>query len=182
MIRISRDSEAEEEIAERARDVLPAFPFVLHGRVVQLALLHQPVIPAFALVQHLGLGNAAGEETVSIGNFSMRKCVLKKWMEKMKPAASSASSECRMSAMLMTQPGRNRVKNVREPHDQPRRADDGHAPEHGEVIEFLPIGPAVELRLRAFAEKPFVVRHEIAPVLKRGHHRVGAEQRLPEPA
>ena len=49
--------------------------------------------------------------TVSIGNFSMRKCVLKKWIEKMNPAASSASSECRMSAMLMAQPGRKRVKN-----------------------------------------------------------------------
>ena len=29
----------------------------------------------------------------------------------MNPAASSASSECRMSAMLMAQPGRKRVKN-----------------------------------------------------------------------
>ena len=50
--------------------------------------------------------------TVSIGNFSMRKWVLKKWIEKMKPAASSASSEWMMCAMLITQPGMNRVKNA----------------------------------------------------------------------
>jgi hypothetical protein len=49
--------------------------------------------------------------TVSIGNFSMRKWVLKKWKVKMKPAASSASSECTTSAMLMTQPGMKPVKN-----------------------------------------------------------------------
>lgn len=49
---------------------------------------------------------------MSIGNFSSRKWVLKKWMVKMKPAASSASSECTIRATLMIQPGRKRVKNV----------------------------------------------------------------------
>ena len=111
----------------------------------------------------------------------MRKCVLKKWMEKMKPAASSASSEWMMRATLMIQPGRKLGEERREPHDQARGADDGHAPEHREVIKFLPIGPAVELRLRALAEEPFVVRHEIAPVLHRGHHGIRPEHDPPEP-
>ena len=79
----------------------------------------------------------------------------------MNPAASSASSECRMSAMLMAQPGRKRVKNSGNHMIRPGRADDGHAPEHGEVIELLPIRPAVELRLRALAEEPFVVVNQV---------------------
>ena len=80
----------------------------------------------------------------------------------------------------MIQPGRNRVKNVGEPHDQPGSADDGDAPEHGEVVELLPVGPAVELGLGALAEEPLVVVHEIAPILQRGHHRVRPKQHLPE--
>ena len=49
---------------------------------------------------------------MSIGNFSSRKCVLKKWNVKMNPAASNASSECTTSAMLIIHPGMNRVKNT----------------------------------------------------------------------
>jgi hypothetical protein len=63
--------------------------------------------------------------------------------------------------MLMNPARQEAREKFREPHDQPRGADDGHAPEHGEVIELLPIRPAVELRLRAFAEEPFVVRGQI---------------------
>ena len=47
--------------------------------------------------------------TVSIGKRSGRKCVLKKCTVKMKPTASSASSEWMIVATLIAQPGRNSV-------------------------------------------------------------------------
>ena len=50
--------------------------------------------------------------TVSMGNFSGRKCVLKKCTVKMKPTASSASSLWMMVATLMNEPGRSCVKSV----------------------------------------------------------------------
>ena len=50
--------------------------------------------------------------TVSMGNFSGRKCVLKKCTVKMKATASSASSLWTMVAMLIDQPGSRRVKKV----------------------------------------------------------------------
>jgi hypothetical protein len=87
---------------------------------VQPARRQQAVIPAPALVQHLGLGDPPEKMTVSIGNFSIRKCVLKKWNEKMKPAASRASSECTTIAMLMIQPGEER-EELREPQDHPEK-------------------------------------------------------------
>ncbi len=49
--------------------------------------------------------------TGSMGKRSGRKCVLKKWMVKMKPVASRASSLWMMVATLMNQPGSRRVKN-----------------------------------------------------------------------
>ena len=49
--------------------------------------------------------------TGSIGNLSGRKCVLKKWMVKMKPTASSASSLWMIVATLIDQPGMTRVKS-----------------------------------------------------------------------
>ncbi len=49
--------------------------------------------------------------TMSIGNFSGRRCVLKKCTVKMKPTASSASSLWMIVAMLISQPGRIRVNS-----------------------------------------------------------------------
>ena len=77
--------------------------------------------------------------------------------------------------MLMTQPGRKRGEELREPHDQAGEADDEHAPEHGEVVELLPVGPAVELGLRRPCRRTTSVGDEIPPVLQRGDHRVRAE-------
>ena len=93
--------------------------------------------------------------TVSMGNFSGRKWVLKKCTVKMKPTASSASSLWMVVATLIAQPGSTRVKNVGPPEHHSGSADHGHAPEHGEVIEFFPIGPAAVFRPRAFAHEPF---------------------------
>src|ERR1039457_3117838 len=90
------DADTEEEVAERARDVFPAQPCVANAMLIQPAVGHEPVVPAFAVMEH----------------FSMGKCVLKKGIEKMKPAASNASSEWMMRAMLRIQPGRNFVKNT----------------------------------------------------------------------
>ena len=54
-------SNAEEEITHRAGDALPAFPFVLDAGPVEAPFGHEAVVPAPALVQHLGLRDAAGE-------------------------------------------------------------------------------------------------------------------------
>src|SRR5437660_9604350 len=69
-------------------------------------------------------------------------------------------------------------KGLRKPHDQSGNADGEHAPEHREIVELLPIGPAIELRLGTLAEKPFLVRNEVAQVLHGGNHRVRAKERL----
>ena len=49
--------------------------------------------------------------TVSIGNFSGLKCVLKKWTVNMNPTAKSASSLCTIVATLTSHPGRKCVNN-----------------------------------------------------------------------
>ena len=102
---------AEEEKTNALRDFFAALPVILDAIVVKPAGRDKAVIPALPLVKHLVFEMRPEKITVSIGNFSMRKCVLKKWKVKMKPAASSASSDCTSSAMLMIQPGRNPVKN-----------------------------------------------------------------------
>ena len=60
--RQQHEAEAEEEIAERLGDVLPAEPFVAHAEIIQLAGLDQPVIPAPAFVQHFRFRHATGED------------------------------------------------------------------------------------------------------------------------
>src|SRR5215813_5568882 len=67
-----------------------------------------------------------------------------------------------------------------EPHDEARGADNRHAPEDRQVIELLPIGPPLELRLLPFAEKPAVVRDKIPPVLQVRHHTVGTKKKTPK--
>jgi len=49
--------------------------------------------------------------TRSMGNFSGRRWVLKKWTVKMNPVASRASSLWMMVATLRNQPGTKRVAN-----------------------------------------------------------------------
>ena len=105
--------------------------------------------------------------TGSIGNLSGRKWVLKKWIVKMKPAASSASSLWMIVATLIDQPGRMRVKNSGNQSRSPVRADDRHAPEHREVVELLPVGAAAVLRPRAEAEEPLDGLHELLDVAGR---------------
>ena len=69
----------------------------------------------------------------------------------------------------------------RKPHEHAGDADDQHAPEHREIVELLPIRPAIELRLRALAKKPFVVGNEIAPVFHGRHHGIRAEEHREQP-
>ena len=173
--RQQHEAEDEADVAERLGDVFPAEPFVAHAIIVQLAGRHEAVIPAFAFVEHFRFGNAAGE------NHRIHR---KFFNTKMRVEKMDAEDEsCREQRLIRVQdegdvddpPGQEARKKFREPHDETRRADDGDAPEHGEVIELLPIRPAVKIRLRDFAKKPFVVRYEIAPVLHRRQHGIGAE-------
>ena len=175
------EAEAEEAVAKGLGDVFPAEPLVAHAVFIQLARLHQPVIPAAAFVEHFLLRHPTREDDGihrEFLNAEMR-------VEEM-DGEDEAGRQQRLVGMEderdVDRPARQEAREeFREPHDQPGEADDGHAPEHGEVIKLLPIRPAVELRFRAFAEEPFVVVHQIMPVLQRGHHRVRTEQHTEEP-
>src|ERR1035437_4716557 len=54
-------------------------------------------------------------------------------------------------------------------------ADDGNAPERRPVVELLPVGPAVELRLRRQTEEPLEHADGIVEVRQVGNHRIGSE-------
>ena len=51
--------------------------------------------------------------------------------------------------------GQEAGEELREPHDQAGGADDEDAPEYGEIVEALPVGPAVELRPRPLPKNHF---------------------------
>ena len=55
--------------------------------------------------RHSSSGSDPVKITVSIGNFSGLKWPLKKWIVKMNPTASRASSPCTSSAAEKTRPG-----------------------------------------------------------------------------
>ena len=81
-------------------------------RRCQFAAFDQLLVLARAVLLELLERHAPVKITVSIGNFSGRKWVLKKWTLKMKHTASSASSLWMVVATLTIQPGMTRVKNV----------------------------------------------------------------------
>ena len=56
------EADAEEDEADGPGDALPAFPFVPDAVLVEPVFGDEAVIPALALVEHLGLGDAAGED------------------------------------------------------------------------------------------------------------------------
>src|ERR1035438_10881535 len=60
-----------------------------------------------------------------------------------------------------------------EPEHQAGAANDGHAPEDREVIEFLPVRPAAVLRAFAAAQEPLHGTDELAPVAAVEQHAVG---------
>ena len=115
--------------------------------------------------------------TRSIGNFSGRMCPLKKWIVKMKPTASSASSPWISIAMLKTQPGSSQREERRKPEQQPRPADDQHPPEDRPVVELLPVGEVAELRARPEADEPAEVLVHLDHVTRLRHHRVRSPER-----
>ena len=55
---------AEEDKANRAGNFLPAFPFVAHPVLVEVALGDQAVIPTLALMEHFGFRDASGEDHI----------------------------------------------------------------------------------------------------------------------
>ena len=116
--------------------------------------------------------------TKSIGNFSGRPWVLKKWTVKMKPVASSASSEWTMVATLNAQPGRKHAEEFGEPEHQAGTADGEHTPEDRDEVELFPVGPALEGRLRPLEEEPSHHADDIADIAQVGAERVRTEQPL----
>src|ERR1035437_5188841 len=74
--------------------------------------------------------------------------------------------------------GQEASPEPREPADEARTADDPHYPEHGPVVEFFPVGEAVELGPRAPAYEPADVPDELLEILGPRHHRA----RTPEDA
>ena len=66
---------------------------------------HRFVLTRFVVFQFFEQVSVPVKMTGSIGNLSGRKCVLKKWIVKMKPTASSASSLWIIVATLMAHPG-----------------------------------------------------------------------------
>ena len=67
-------------------------------------------------------------------------------------------------------------KEGREPHGVSGEADDHHAPENGPVVEFLPVGVALELRLGTEAEEPAEVAEEVLHVFPVGDHGGGSPE------
>src|SRR6516225_3126426 len=62
-----------------------------------------------------------------------------------------------------------------EPEHGAAAADDGNAPERRPVVELLPIGPTVELRLRRQPEKPFEHADRVVEIRQARHQRIRTE-------
>src|SRR5581483_525757 len=155
-------------------------PLVLDAVILEAAFSDETVVPAAAFVHQFGLRDAAREDHGvhrEFLNAEMR-------VEEM-DGEDEASREQRLVRVddkgdVDEPAGEEPGEEYREPHEQAGGADDGHAPEHGEVIEFLPIGPAAEFGLLALAEEPFVVGDKILPILPRGDHGIGPKEHRAE--
>ncbi len=105
------DSDAKEQIAERPAHCLPALPLILHAVLLQLPLLEQPVKPPRRRSCSNSVREIRPEKiTVSIGNFSSRKCVLKKWIVKI-IRAQQRLVRMHDQRDVDAPPRQNRVKN-----------------------------------------------------------------------
>ena len=63
----------------------------------------------------------------------------------------------------------------RESQHQAAETDDGHAPEHGPIVELLEVCPALEQRFFTLAEEPLEHAHAVGQVFPVGDQRIGAE-------
>ena len=72
--------------------------------------------------------------------------------------------------------GQEAREKRREPQHQARQTDDHDAPEYREIVEFLPVGPAIASRLFAQVGEVANVREVVPDVLGLRHHRVGSPQ------
>ncbi len=170
------NAQAEEKIAEGARDIFPAEPFVADAMLVQRSARDETVMPAAAFVEHLGFGNSAGENDCIHREFLNPEMSVEKMNGKDEAGCEQGFIRMDQESYIDNPAGQESREGLRKPHDQPGGANNRNSPEDGEVVEFFPIGPAVELRLIALAEKPFVVIDEILPIFPGRHHRVGTEQ------
>src|SRR5215471_6576799 len=161
-------AETEKEEAEGTGNALPTHPFVPNPILVEPVFGDQAVVPASSFVEKFVLRYPTGE------NHSVHREFLDPEMgvEEMNRKDESGREQgfIRMNYQRhVNQPARQKTREEGgKPHDQTGGADDEHAPKDGEVIEFLPIGPAIELGLGTLTEEPLVMGHEIAPVLNCG--------------
>jgi hypothetical protein len=160
-----RHANAEGQEPHRVHDALPLRPFVLNADFFKLLRGQHPVVPPLALVEHLRLGHASRKD-----HWIHREFLQPEMHVEEVEGKDEARREQRFIAVHdqrhIDHPPRQEAREKgREPHDQPRRANDANAPKNRHVVKFLPVGPAVELRLRAPPQEPFLVR---PPVLQVG--------------
>lgn len=72
------------------------------------------------------------------------------------------------------------TEELGEPEHQAGAADGEHTPEDCDEVEFLPVGPAFEGRLRTFEEEPADHSGDILDVTQVRHERIGTEEPLQE--
>ncbi len=116
--------------------------------------------------------------TKSIGNFSGRPWVLKKWTVKMKPVASKRLIRVNDGRHVECPAREEQPEELREPEHQAGTADGKHTPEDGDEVEFLPVGPALEGRLRSLEEEPATMPVHVLDIAQVRAERIRPEQAL----
>src|ERR1035441_8994171 len=115
--------------------------------LVQPALSDQAVVPAAALVHQLVLGDAAREDHGVHGELLNAEVRVEEVNREDEAGGQQSFVRVNDQGNIDDPAGHEPGEEGGEPHDQAGGTNDGNAPEHGEVIELLPVGPAVELRL-----------------------------------
>jgi len=126
-------------------------------------------------VQHFGLGDASREDDGIHGELLDPEMGVEEVEGKDEPGRQQRLVGVNDHGDIDNPAWHEFGKEQGEPHDQAGGPDHGNAPEDGEVVELLPIGPAVELRAGSLAEKPFLVRDKLAPVIQIRNHGIGAK-------
>ena len=77
-------------------------------------------------------------------------------------------------------PGKKKGEEFGKPEHQPRKPDGEHSAENAEKIEFLPIGPAIELRFRPSVKKPLDHPNDVPNILAARAERIRTKKSLKE--
>src|ERR1035437_4166824 len=132
-------TETEEEIAECPGNVLPAEPLVAHAMLVESALGDQAVVPAPALVLQLILRDAAREDNRVHGELLNAEVRVEEVNREDEAGGQQGFIRVNDQGDVDNPTGHEAGEERGEPHDQAGSADDGDAPEDGEVIKLLPV-------------------------------------------